>query len=580
MESTNTYILLGGALVFASILTSMVSARLGLPLLLVFLGFGMLAGADGIGGIVFNNFEMALLIGQVALAVILLDGGLRTQLRTFRVALQPAVTLASLGVVATAGGVGLFAWWLLELDWRVALLLGAIVGSTDAAAVFSLLRNSGERLNERVEATLEIESGANDPMAIFLVIVLVEWLSVGSGPGFGSLMWAFVLQLGLGAVGGMLGGRLLAELLARMRLVEGLYALFVVSGGLALFALINLLGGSGFLGVYLAGLVIGHRRTDATEHVLRVMDGLAWLSQAGMFLVLGLLARPSMMVNDLASAVAIALFLILVARPLAVAAGLLPFRFPWREIGFISWVGLRGAVPIVLGVFPMIAGLAQAELLFNVTFVVVLVSLLIQGTTVSLAARLFRVHVPSLGDPLDRQLLDLPIDRAYELVQFEVQPETYAVGRTLDEIVDSGFPEDGRCVGVIRDQRLQAMPDDATFHAGDLALLLLPANTYSLVADSFARLPAQGPLAAQAFFGEFVLSADAPAGDVAALYGLQLAPADADRTLAELLQARLGKRVVVGDRVALGGSRLTVREVAEGRPVKVGLKLAGAGALP
>lgn len=574
MDASNTLILVGGALVFASILASLVSARLGLPLLLIFLAVGMFAGEDGPGGIVFNNFELAMLVGQLALAVILLDGGLRTQMKTFRVALQPAVTLATFGVVGTAAAVAGFAWWLLDLDWRLALLLGAIVGSTDAAAVFSLLRNSGARLNERVEATLEIESGSNDPMAIFLVIMLVEWLAADTGPGGLMLVWAFVLQLGLGVLGGLLGGRVVAELLARVRMVDGLYALFVVSGGLALFALINLLGGSGFLAVYLAGLVIGNRRTDATEHVLRVMDGLAWLSQAGMFLVLGLLVKPSMMLDDILSAILIALFLILVARPLAVTIGLLPFRFPAREIGFISWVGLRGAVPIVLAVFPMIAGLPQAELLFNVTFAVVLVSLLVQGTTVPVAARLFGVQVPSLGEPRDRQLLDLPVVDPLELVQFEVQPGTLAEGRTLAEIVDASFPALGRVVGVIREGGLRELGADDTFEANDLALLLLPVNTHAQVANCFARLPAQGPLAAQSFFGEFVLSADAPAGDVAALYGLQIPAADRERTLAELIMARQGKRVVVGDRLVLGRSRITVREVADGRPLLVGLKLA------
>ena len=574
MEASNTLILLGGALLFVSILAALVSARLGLPLLLVFLGAGMLAGEDGPGGIVFDNFELAMLVGQLALGVILLDGGLRTKMKTFRVALLPALSLATVGVLLTAGAVAGFAWLLLDIDWRMALLLGAIVGSTDAAAVFSLLGRGARRLNERVEATLEIESGSNDPMAIFLVIVMVEWLRVGEGPGFGPLALSLGLQLGLGVIGGVAGGRLMAELLARVRLVEGLYALLVVSGGLALFALINLLGGSGFLGIYLAGLVIGNRRSDATEHVLRVMDGLAWLSQAGMFLVLGLLVKPSQMIMDAPVAALIALFLILVARPVAVGIGLLPFRFPAREVGFISWVGLRGAVPIVLSVFPMIAGLPGAALLFNVTFAVVLVSLIIQGTSVPWAARLFAVEVPALGEPVDRQYLDLPAKQPYELVQFEVQPDTFAVGRAFEEVVDASFPAHSACVGLIRDGELIDPGPESRFEAGDLALLLLPLDTYDQVAACFARLPAEGPLAAQAFFGEFVLGADAPADDVAALYGLKLEHGEAGKTLAEVIQARLGTQVVVGDRVSLGSSRLTVREVGNGRPVRVGIKLA------
>jgi potassium/hydrogen antiporter len=322
MDAANTIILLTGILLFGSLLLSLASTRFGFPLLLIFLVVGMVAGEDGVGGIVFDDFQFAFLISNMALAVILLDGGLRTNIASFRVALRPAISLATFGVVFTAMAVALFAYWLLGVDWRIALLLGAIVGSTDAAAVFSLLGRSKTRLNERVGATLEIESGSNDPMAIFLVILMVSWIQLGEGPGAGLLAVNFIQQLGLGAVGGVLGGIVLAWLLQRVRLVEGLYALLVASGGLALFAAINKLGGSGFLAIYLAGLIIANRRTHATEHVLRVMDGMAWLAQAGLFLVLGLLVTPSRMLEDVPQALAIAVFLILVARPVAVLLAL------------------------------------------------------------------------------------------------------------------------------------------------------------------------------------------------------------------------------------------------------------------
>src|SRR4030095_2447490 len=230
----NTLILVAGVLLFASVLASLLSTRFGFPLLVMFLVVGMLAGEDGPGGISFDDVRAAFLIGNLALAVILLDGGLRTDTRGFRVALRPATSLATAGVVLTAGVVAAFAAWLMNLDWRYGLLLGAIVGSTDAAAVFSTLRHNNLHLNDRVEQTLEIESGANDPMAIFLVVMMIEWLRNGSGPGATGLALAFAQQLVFGAAGGAAGGYLLATLLARVRLVDGLYALLVVSGGLAL----------------------------------------------------------------------------------------------------------------------------------------------------------------------------------------------------------------------------------------------------------------------------------------------------------------------------------------------------------
>ena len=262
MTGINALFFFAGLLLFISVLASTVSARLGLPLLLLFLVIGMLAGEDGPGGVDFDDFFIASMIGQLALAVILLDGGLRTRVSSFRVALRPAAVLATWGVFGTALSLGVFATWLLEVDWRLGLLLASIVGSTDAAAVFAVLRNSGVQLNERVKATLEIESGANDPMAILLVTALVEMLlhpEKASAEQFGLML---VMQLGLGAFAGYAGGRALAALMARLSLAEGLYALLILSGGLVIFGATNLFGGSGFLAVYLAGLMVGHQQRN------------------------------------------------------------------------------------------------------------------------------------------------------------------------------------------------------------------------------------------------------------------------------------------------------------------------------
>ena len=398
-------LLAAALLVLISVVAGVLSARAGFSFLLVFLLAGSLAGEDGPGGFVFDDFKLSYWVGNVALAVILLDGGLRTEFKTFRTGLRPALTLASLGVVLSAGITGVAAHFLLGLDWYWAMLLGAIVGSTDAAAVFSLLKSSGVRLNERVAATLEIESGLNDPMAVFLTIAFIT-LALGQATGqavtAGELFIAFVLQMGWGAAMGLLSGWGLAQLLrflARWRDTGGgVRALLVVSAGLAVFAATSALHGSGFLAVYLMGVITANRARLLVSRSLSAMDGYAWLSQAGMFLLLGLLVTPSDVLATLWPALGVAVVLMMVARPVAVWLCLKPFKFESHEIKFISWVGLRGAVPIVLAVFPVMAGVPGAQTFFNVAFVVVLASLILQGATIPWAAKRWHVALPDLDD--------------------------------------------------------------------------------------------------------------------------------------------------------------------------------------
>jgi cell volume regulation protein A len=351
--------------------------------------------------------------------------------------------------------------------------------------------------------------------------------------------------------------------------------LLVVSGGLTLFAAINAAGGSGFLAIYLAGLMIANRPTHATEHVLRVMDGLAWLAQAGMFLVLGLLVTPSRLLDDLGDATIVAVALILIVRPIAVAAGLLPFRFPWREVGFISWVGLRGAVPIVLSVFPVMAGLEGSTLLFNVTFVVVLMSLIVQGTTIPNLARLFGVEVPHAETQIDRLEVPLPGPANVELVQLTVERGASCFRREPVAFIREKYPANGTCVALVRNEELVFPGPQTVFEAGDIAILLLPHGAHEKIAPLFARLPDVGPLSARSFFGEFVLDGGARVADVMTLYGgSKPARAEENLTIAELLDARLGRGLVVGDRLQLDRIAITVREIEDGKVVRVGLKLA------
>ena len=572
MTGINALFLLTGLLLFISVLASTISARLGLPLLLLFLGVGMLAGEDGPGGIVFEDFFIASLIAQAALSVILLDGGLRTRVSSFRVALKPAAVLASWGVIGTAGLLGLFATWLLDVDWRLGMLLAAIVGSTDAAAVFALLRNSGVRLNERVQATLEIESGANDPMAILLVTALVGMLLEPETATFGSFVWMLFSQLGLGAVLGLAGGWVLARLMAKLSLPEGLYALLILSGGTLVFAATNLMNGSGFLAVYLAGVVVGNRRSHATEHVLRVMDGLAWLAQAGMFVVLGLLVTPSHLFEYGLEAVAMAVFLMLVARPLAVLIGLAPFRYQRNELAYVSWVGLRGAVPVVLAIVPVVMGVPDSQLLFNVAFAVVLLSLLVQGATVPVAARLLKVEVPPRDEPRDKREVWVGDEAAVDLLEYRVVAGSRAEGRHPDDVA-ADFPGiDVRCVALVRNGRLYRLNVDSRMIPGDSVWFVAPDEVAENIARMFAGTG--GELSANAsFFGEFVVDPECLAGDLADAYGLTIAEHERRLSVGALLLARLGRAAVVGDRVHIGAFVLTVREMsAKGVITAAGLK--------
>lgn len=405
----NAPLLAVGLLTFVSIVAGLWSVRIGFSFLLVFLLAGVLAGEDGPGGILFNDYRLSFWVGNVALAIILLDGGLRTAYATFRTGLKPAALLATVGVlvctlVTAAAGV-----LLAGLDWPTALLLGAIVGSTDAAAVFALLTRSGVVLNERVAATLEIESGVNDPMAVYLTLACIGLILAqgGGGPADGALETAldmvisFVAQFGWGGALGVLAGLGVALVLPRLALRDaggGIIALLITASGIVVFAAAGLLGGSGFLAVYLYGLIVANRAAAAVADALPAMDGYAWLAQAGMFLLLGLLVTPSQLPGSLGPAIGVALVLMFVARPVAVWMCLRPFRFTSQETWFISWVGLRGAVPIVLALFPLIAGVPRALELFNIAFVVVLVSLLAQGSTIGLVARRLHVALPPADD--------------------------------------------------------------------------------------------------------------------------------------------------------------------------------------
>lgn len=574
MEALNHLLLAGALILLAALLLGALSARMGLPLLLVFLVVGMLAGEDGPGGIVFDDHRLSFFVGNLALAVILLDGGLRTRFASFRVGLRPALVLATAGVVLTAALVAAGAAWAFGLDWRRAALLGAIVGSTDAAAVFALLKSAGVRLGDRIAATLEIESGANDPMAVFLTVGLIGVVLAPTAAPLGSLALELVQQFGIGAGAGLALGHVAGRALPRIRLGAGLDALLVCAVGVSVFALTNEVGGSGFLAVYLAGIMIANATVHPSDDVLRAMDGLAWLAQAGMFLLLGLLVTPHELVEVLVPALGVAAFLMLVARPATVWLCLVPFRFPAREVWYISWVGLRGAVPIVLAIFPLLAGVPAAELLFNVAFVVVLASLLAQGTTVGLAARAFGVALPDRAEPLSRIQLAGGHGH-YELMEFDVEVDSPVCGAPV-ALID--LPPGARAVAVMRGGAPLAPEDAGPLAGGDIVAFLAPESAIGRLEEMFLADAAAATAKRHRSFGEFFIDADAPAADVLALYGVRPpAYVRIDGTLGELVRARLLRPPAEGDAVGVAGIVLTVAEMEGARISRIALRLPRGG---
>ncbi len=565
LDTVSITILLGAILVLAGILSSLVALRFGAPLLLVFLLVGMLAGEAGPGRIKFDDVRLTYMIGSVALALILFDGGLRTRLATFRSVLAPASVLATIGVLITAALTAPVAKYALGLGWPEALLIGAVVASTDAAAVFLLVHARGLRLRPRVGALLEVESGTNDPFAIFLTIVLVEFLLQGNKP------WtSMVVDLGretvLGTAAGVLGGRAIVLVLNRLQLPQGLHAPFVAVGALVVFALTQSVHGSGYLAAYLAGLVVGNRPTRAHNTVVVFLDAVTWLAQIVMFVVLGLLVSPQYLPQTTIPALLVALMLTLVARPAAIFLCLAPFRFSLREKLFVSWVGLRGAVGIFLASIPLLVGLPDAHVYFDVAFVVVLLSLLVQGWTIAGAARKLHVALPRTDAPLRRVELDLPGQLEQELVGYPVGPNSPYLRRRL-------APSWAKLTLVIRDQRIYTPEEAATVREGDHVYLLAPPERAQSLDRFFVDMP---PAAAPdpGLVEDFYVSGDVTLGALGEIYGLTISPQDMATTLAEHFIARLGHAPKRYDKVTLGIIALVAHAVTGDKVTTVGLQLA------
>jgi cell volume regulation protein A len=462
-NATALILLAIGVLLILSALGTRLSGRVGLPIPLVFLGVGVLAGSQGLGGIEFEDYTLSFRLGSAALTLILFDGGLNTSLELVKRWYRPAAVLASLGVLLTAGLVA-GAGKLLGLSWGSAGLVGAVVSSTDAAAVFAALRASGVQLKKRVGLTLELESGLNDPMAVILTMAVTSVLVGGQSAGWGLLVQVPV-QIVVGAGLGLGIGALGRLLLRRSRLtVGGLYPVMSVALALIAFSVPTLLRGSGFLAVYLAGVLLGEGKIPYRSGLLRVHDAVAWFAQVGMFLLLGLLVFPAELPPVAGPGLGLALVLATVARPLAVFLCLLPFRFPPREVLYIGWVGLRGAVPIILATFPVMAGVEGAREIFNIVFFVVVVNALIPGTTLGWVTRRLGLESHAPAAPVATLEIASTQELNGEILSFYIDPRSAVASHALAQIP---FPQATSALLIIRGRELVAPRGTTVLQPGD-----------------------------------------------------------------------------------------------------------------
>jgi cell volume regulation protein A len=484
VHATEAVLLAAGSLLVLSVVASRFARRAGIPTVLLFLALGMLAGSEGVGRIPFEHYGLTYRVGTLALVLILFDGGLRTPVDVVRRALLPAAVLATAGVLVTAALLASGAH-ALGFRWPEGFLLGAIVSSTDAATVFSVLRGGRIHLRERVAAVVELESGLNDPTAVILTMVITAASVSGRAPDAGTVAAGIVLQLAIGAAVGGLSGFACRFLIKRVSLrAAGLYPVLTVGLALIAYGAAAVAKGSGFLAVYVAAVVLGSGALPNKTTLYRTHDFVAWASQIGMFILLGLLVVPTRLAAVAGEGLALALMLALVARPLAVAVCLVPLGFGAREIALIGWAGLRGAVPIILAVIPVLAGAPRAGLLFDIVFFVVLVSVVVQGGTVRWLARRLGVAVAEPAIPEAVLEIDSTQPLDVELLTFWVDPASAVCDA---RIADIPFPERSSAMLVVRGGRLLAPKGDTELQAGDHVFVFCPTEDVPTVRLLFGR---------------------------------------------------------------------------------------------
>lgn len=484
MATIDILLLIGAILIIISILIAKVFHNIGIPTMLLFIVVGMFAGSEGIGGIYFDDALLAQSIGIIALVFILFSGGLNTNWSESKVVLKPALILATVGVLLTAIVVGICVMFIFNTSFLWGLLVGSIISSTDAAAVFSTLRTGNLELKGKLKSLLKLESGSNDPMAVFLTIGTIDLLLLPEGTFF-HITFIFFIQLGVGVALGFLGGKTMAYLINKLNFFyEGIYPIFALSIALLIYSLTSFIGGSGFLAIYIAGIILGNVNFVHKRTLIRFFDGLSVLSQITMFLTLGLLVFPSDLIPIIGVGFLLSAILIFIARPVSIFITLIPFKFNFREKAFTSWVGLRGAVPIILATFPLLAGVTNSRLIFDVVFFIVLTSALLQGWSINLVAKLL-----NLANPLPKKIA-IPLEFSSdakndtELIEIIVPNNSQIEGK---QIVDLNFPKDSRIVLVIRDDKNLIPSGGTILEGGDVLLLLANKKTNDLIKEIFSK---------------------------------------------------------------------------------------------
>lgn len=471
--TTENILLIGSILLFLSLIAGKTSYRFGIPVLILFLGIGMLAGSEGIGRINFDNPKAAQFIGIVALNVILFSGGLETGWDSVKPVLWKGLTLSTLGVLLTAGILGIFVWAVTDFTIYEGLLLGSIVSSTDSASVFSILRSKKLALKGNLRSILELESGSNDPMAYVLTIVFTSLVTLPDTK-VSSVLLVFIQQLVLGGLFGFLSGRISKEVINKINLdYEGLYTVLIVAIMIFTFSFANALGGNGFLAVYLAAIYLGNQEILHRKKFIKTFDGFAWLMQIVLFLTLGLLVFPTQIVPVITIGIIISLFLIIVARPLSVFVSLLFFKIQNRSRLFISWVGLRGAVPIVFATYPLLAGVEQANMIFNIVFFISITSLIIQGTTVPVVARLLHLTLPEKAKQRTKTDIQLSETMRSLLTQITIPEGCDVINKPLYEL---GIPDTSLITLIERNGQYIVPCGTTSLMAGDNLFLISENN--------------------------------------------------------------------------------------------------------
>jgi potassium/hydrogen antiporter len=474
--TTENILLIGSILLFISLFAGKTSNKFGVPVLILFITIGMLAGSEGIGGIYFDNPKAAQFIGIVALNFILFSGGLDTDWQSVKPVLWRGISLSTIGVLLTAGSVGIFVWAITDFTIYEGLLLGSIVSSTDSAAVFSILRAKSVALKGNIRPTLELESGSNDPMA-YILTILFTGLVVHQNASFAGILWLFFLQLALGGLLGLLLGKIGELIINKIQLdYEGLYIVLVIAMMFFIFSFTDFIGGNGFLAVYLSAVYLGNQELIHKKKILKSFDSFAWLMQIVLFLTLGLLVYPSHIIPVVGIGLIISMFLILVARPLSVFISLLPFKEPKRNKILFSWVGLRGAVPIVFATYPLLAGAEQANMIFDIVFFVALTSVLIQGTTLTKVAGWLKLSLPEELKKVTKKDLEFTDGMKSLLTEIVIPKNSPVAGK---QIVHLGMPKNTLISFIMRGDQYITPHGSTTIEELD-KLIILAENKESL----------------------------------------------------------------------------------------------------